>query len=155
MGIGIFGKLDSDTIPDNPFFVAEGEYRAIVTDAFFQTNKKGKNQFVIVYTISDEDSEFFNQEVRDWFDHYPDIDDDTFEKLSGAEKQAIRRSLSAIKRRLCGTPGSNRRGLGVDPTDLDEDWDPKSLKSIEVDVAVVNSGSDNEYSNVRWANVIE
>lgn len=153
--MGIFGQLDSDSIPDNPFYVAEGEYRAQITDAFFQTNKKGKQQFVIVYTISDTESEYFNQEVRDWFDHFPDLSRDDYENLSGAEKQAVRRSLSAIKRRLCGTPGTSRRGLGVDAADLDADWDPKSLKGIEVDVAVVNSGSDNEYSNVRWANVPE
>jgi hypothetical protein len=150
--MGIFGDLDAEQIPDNPYWVSAGEYTALVTNAYFQKTKAGKDQFIIVYTITDEDSEYFNQNVQDWFEYYPEITGEMLEKLSATEKQQVRRALAAIKRRLCGTPGTERKGLGVDPVDLDENWDPKSILNTEVIVAVSNGGSNNEYVNVKYAN---
>lgn len=154
--MGIFGSLDANSIPDNPFWVEQGEYRAQVTNAFFQDSKKeGQKQLVICYTIVDKQSKYFNREVRDWFDFYPDIDEETYKSMNGAEQAQVDRTLGAIKRRLCGIARKeDSRGLGVTPEELNEDWEPKVLVDTEVNIGVVNSGDDNEFTNVKWAEMI-
>lgn len=148
--IGIFGTLDADKIPENPYWVAAGTYRAIITSAYFQENTdKGITQLVICYSITEDDSEFFNQELRDYFEVHPEITEETWETLAPHEQQSIRKALSAVQARLCGT--EKRAGLGVDRVDLDEDWDPKTLVGTEVNLTVKNSGEKNEYANVRGA----
>jgi hypothetical protein len=154
--MGIFGKLDADRIPDNPFKIDAGEYRALITGAFFQYNeKRDMHQFLIVYTIDDETSKFHGKEARDWFNYYPDMDEATYEILPPAEQRKFDEASSAIKRRLCGVPKLNRKGLGIDPADLTPDWNPGVLLNTPVDIGIVNSGDDNEYTNVQWVSVIE
>jgi hypothetical protein len=154
--VGIFGSLDIDTIPDNPYWVEAGEYQAIISNAFFEHNeKRNQDQLVIAYTIMDQDSKYFNFEVRDWFDYYPDIDEDGLSAMNPAERKDVVSALSAIKRRLCGQPDQGRVGLGVDPTELDENWNPEILIDKQVNLAVVNGGKKNEYTNVKWANLVE
>lgn len=153
--MGIFGDLDIDEIPDNPFWVKAGDYLALVSNAYFTfSEKKNVNQLVICYTISSEDSDYYGAEVRDYFDYYPDINKETLQNLPGDERRKIVGALSAIKRRLCGQPDQKRRGLGVDPADLDGKWEPNSIVGLEVELGVVNRGENDEYTNVSWANLV-
>lgn len=155
--MGIFGGLDIEDIPDNPFWVEKGEYSAFISKAYFHVNEKkdGQNQLVICYTISDSDSKYYNKEVRDWFDVYPDLTKEDYDSMTGPEQAKIDRALSAVKRRLCGQPDQGRPGLGVNHLELDEDWDPKTLINKKVIVAVQNYGENNEGMNVRYANLDE
>lgn len=159
--MSIFGDLDADEIPENPYWVEEGEYSAVITDAFFHENKKKEDnphQLVICYTITDEDSEYFNNEVRDWFTYFKDMNKEIYQSLSAAEKKEVKSALSAIKRRLCGQKDTDppRKGLGQPESVLnDPEWDPKELVGLEVDLLVSNSGDKNQYSNVRWANLAD
>lgn len=146
--MGIFGELDADTIPDNPYWTRAGEYDALITSAYFDKDK-GRNdqpQLIINYTITDDTTEFFNNEVRDRFDIYPDIDEDTLANLPPAEKKKILRSLSIVKKRL----------TALGQTDFtDPSWTPDYLVNLEVNLAVRNRGEDNQYSNVAWAAIKE
>lgn len=154
--MGIFGKLDQSKIPDNPFWVEEGEYSAIVTKAFIHYNeKKDKRQLVIEYKITTP-GKYKGRPVRDWFDLPPEnLTQKDMEAMDEEEAAAIERANSAVLRRLCGFKQGEREfpGLGVDREDLDESWDPKVLIETEVDLAVVNSGDNNEFSNIRWVNL--
>lgn len=155
---GIFGQLDAESIPDNPFKIDQGEYRAVVSNAFYTVNAKKDNQpqLVIAYSITDKDSKYVGREVRDWLDYFPDITDDNFELLPPDEQARIERALSTIKRRLCGQPKRKPplKGLGVELSDLDENWDPSVLNGTEVDIAVVNSGDNNEFTNIKWVEAV-
>lgn len=155
--IGIFGSLDAKSIPDNPYHVDAGEYRALVTNAYFHRNEdKDLDQLVIVYTIQDETSKFHNRSVSDWFTIFPQLTEEEVALLSPEEERKVEGAMSAVRRRLCGQPKFNRPGLGVPVEDLnDPEWDPKTLMNTEVDLAVVNSGEENEYTNIRWVNKVD
>lgn len=159
--MGIFGDLDAKEIPDNPYFVKQGEYTAIISGAAFQKSEnKGRDQhqLVISYKIADEDSKFYGQEVRDWFNIFPEMTEDLLDTLPPKERRTVMAANSAVKRRLCGQPDLDRKGLGVDIDELEDDdnpWDPTSLVGLEVDLAIVNRGENNEYTNISWANLRE
>ena len=152
--MSIFGKLDAQTIPSNPFWIEKGEYSAEVTDAKYK-ERDDKRQLVIEFTINDEASDFLGKKASKYFDLVdPEMTDEMFSLLPAEEKQTIRRNLSALKNALCGS-GKNK-GLGIDADDLnDETWDPVVLKGTKVDLTINNYGTNNDGVNVRWANLQE
>ncbi|MFY3742212.1 MAG: hypothetical protein HMLIMOIP_002676 [Candidatus Nitrosomirales archaeon] len=153
--MSIFGKIDAQTISSNPYYVEKGDYTAEITDAKYKKDQEGKRQFVIDFTIDNEDSEFFDQRVSKYFDLVDeDMDDEAFALLPPEEKKTVRRNMAALKNTLCGS-GRNK-GLGVDPDDLnDESWDPSVLKGTKVDLSISNYGPTGDGVNVRWANIRE
>jgi len=153
--MGIFGKMDAENIPSNPFWIEKGEYSAEITDAKYKTNRDEKRQLVIDFTINDEDSQYNDQKVSKYFDLVDtEMTQEAFELLPAEEKKAIRRNLSSLKNFLCGS-GRNK-GLGVSPDDLnDESWNPATLISTKVTMALSNYGPTNDGVNVRWANIQE
>lgn len=149
--MSIFGKLDAATIPTNPYFVEKGEYEAEITGAEFKQNNKGQNQLIIAYTIDDESSQFFDSKINQYF-VLPDadLDNEKMALLPADEQKSIRKTISAMKRTLCGD--SRNKGLGVDEDDLnDEDWTPEVLKGLKVNISVYNFGTDG--TGIQWANL--
>lgn len=65
---GIFGGLDIDVadIADDPFFIAPGTYWAVCSDAKI-SEKEGKKSFVIIWTITEPDSEYNSSTVTEYF----------------------------------------------------------------------------------------
>lgn len=156
--MGIFGALDVDDIPDNPFWIEKGEYEAFVSNAYFHTNEKRDNQrqLVICYKITDKESKFYDKEVRDWFDVFPDLTKEDYNAMPGQDQAKIDRSLGSLKRRLCGQSDSKYNGLGVDVSELsDPNWDPKTLKNKQVIVAIKNYGEDDSQVGIKWVSVVE
>jgi hypothetical protein len=155
--MSIFGKLDAAAIPTNPFFVEEGEYTAEVTAASFKDNRDGQKQLHIEYTIADEESQFYNSKVKQFFTLVdPELTLEAFQLLPAEEQRNIRRTNSTIKRTLCGNDGNEKqKGLGVSPDDLnDSNWNPAVLIGTKVNLAVNNYGSGKEGVAVRWVNII-
>ncbi len=153
--MGIFGQLDAATIPSNPFFIEKGNYEAQVTKAEFRTNQDNQKQIYIEYTITEEESEYYDRKISQFFTLVdPDMTKADFDLLPNDEKQAIRNRLSNLKRTLCGNDGNEKqRGLGVDPDDLnDKDWDPTVLMGLDVDLNI-KTYADNTKSSVNWANI--
>jgi hypothetical protein len=154
--MSIFGKLDAAKIPTNPFFVEAGEYEAEVTGAKYKDKSDGGRQLIIEYTITDDSSEYIDSKVAQFF-NLPDseLTAEAFELLPADEKKSIRRTMSAIKRTLCGNEGNDRqKGLGVSADDLnDETWNPEVLIGTKVHLAVNNYGQTNEGVNVKWVNL--
>lgn len=156
--MSLFGKLDAANIPTNPFWVEKGEYSAEVTKAHYKNNRDGQRQLVIEYTITDEDSQFLDSKVYHYFTLVdPNMTQESFALLPSEEQKSIRRTLSALKRTLCGNEGnSSQKGLGVSPDDLnDEEWNPETLVGTKVNLGVSNYGANNEGVNVRWVNLSE
>jgi hypothetical protein len=153
--MGIFGKLDARNVSTNPFFVEEGEYTGVVESAKIVENKeKEKTQLIISYKITDKGNKYYGKLVTEWFTIYPEMDEETYASLSPEEQGIVDRNNTNVKRRLCGWSKPDgtvvSTGLGVPESELNEDWDPKVLLNIEVDLGVKNSGDDNEYTNVKW-----
>lgn len=154
--MSIFGQLDAQNIPSNPYYVEKGEYSAEVTDAKFKTTSNGNRQLHITYTINDEDSQFLDSKVVQFFNL---VDADmTAEKaalLPPEEKKKLRKDMSNLKRTLCGNDNNDRqKGLGVPVEDLnDKDWNPQVLIGTKVDLAVNNYGPNDEGVAVRWVNL--
>jgi hypothetical protein len=154
--MSIFGELDAENIKSNAYFVEAGDYSAEVTDAKFQTNKDGDRQLSIEYTINDEDSQYFDSKVKQFFTLVPaDMTQEKMLTLPTETQKSIRRSNSALKRTLCGNPAnSSQKGLGVPASDLnDKNWDPAVLRGTKVNIGVNNYGSDGV--NVRWVNLAD
>lgn len=156
--MGIFGQLDAQNIPTNPFFVEAGEYSAEVTKAQYKVNKDQQMQLFIEYTINNEDSQYLDSKVVQYFTLVDsEMTAEAFALLPGEEQKNIRRTMSALKRTLCGNDNnSSQKGLGVNPDDLnDPDWKPEVLVGTKVDIGVANYGATNEGVNVRWVNLSE
>lgn len=155
--MSIFGKMDAENIPTNPFWIEAGEYEAEVTKGLYK-EKDGRRQLVIEYVITEDDSQFVDQKASQYF-NLPDADmtQEKFELLPSEEKKKIHRTLSAIKRTLCGNEAnSSQKGLGVDAADLNDDaWDPASLVGTKVVIGISNYGATNEGVNVKWVNLRE
>lgn len=154
--MGIFAQLDAENIPTNPFWVEAGTYSAEVTDAKYKNNNKGQRQLVIEYTINDQDSQFLDQKLAHYFTlPDPDLTQEKFNNLPAEEQKAIRRTLSSMKKTLCGS-SATQRGLGVPVEDLNDDnWNPEVLKGIKVEIGVKNYGADNNGVNISWVNLDE
>jgi|SRR3990170_1071550 len=155
--MSIFGELDAEKIPTNPFWVEEGEYRAQITKAEISQNKDGtKTNLIIAFTILNADSEFEGKEVRQYLQIYPELTKESYKLLPVEERKIINRNMTNLKKLLCGQPEMERKGLGVDPAELDSDeWDPKTLVNLEVNIAVQNSGEEGQYTNLKWANLAD
>lgn len=155
--MGIFGKLDAANVPSNPFHVEKGEYSAEVTNAEYRKKKSDDTpQLFIEYTINDEDSQYCDSKVAQYFTlPDPELTHEKMSLLSAEEQRTMRRSLAALKRTLCGNDlNEKQRGLGVDPNELnDPDWTPEALIGTRVRLAVENNGPNKEYVNVKWVNL--
>lgn len=154
--MSIFGELDAATIPTNPYWVEKGEYSAEVTNAQFKVNRDGVRQLIIEYTINNEDSQFLDSKVFQFFNLVDaDMTNEKMALLPAEEQKIIRRTMSALKRTLCGNDSNpSQKGLGVDFNDLnDSNWSPESLIGKKVDIGVNNYGPTNEGVTIRWVNL--
>ncbi len=156
--MSLFGELDAAEISSNPFKIDAGEYESEITAAEYRTDRDGRRQLYLKYTITDTNSEFKGESQGHFF---PLVDADmTHEKLEMMpleERQKIRKDNANVKRTLCGNPGhKNQPGLGVDPDDLNQpDWNPASLLGTPVIMCINNFGTNNQGTGIRWVNVIQ
>lgn len=153
--MSIFGKLDAATIPTNPNHIDDGEYPAEVTKAEFKVNQEGRRQIFLKYTIDDEESRFNKRSVNQFFNLVDEnLTEEDFILLPPKEQDEILKTLSTLKRVLCGNEANARqKGLGVNPDDLEaDDWDPSVLVGTKVTIAV---RTNKQYVNLQWANLRE
>lgn len=156
--MSIFGKLDAQTIQTNSYWVEKGEYSAEVTKAEFKTNRDGDRQLFIQYTINNEDSQFLDSKVSQYFTlPDPEMTHESLLLMPPEEQKKIRLSMAKLKRTLCGNENNeNQKGLGVAIDDLnDPDWNPVTLLGTKVDLAVSNYGANNQGVNINWVNLTD
>ena len=135
----LFGEVDADDIPEDPFYVAPGTYDCMVTDATFVTRKDGQGHGLsIKYLITNADSEFEGNTIQEWKNVYPDLSPEDI-------TPEIKRHLSFVKQRLSqlGVPASEMNGI-LDNLD--------SLVGIKCVVNVTETQAQDgsrTYTNVR------
>jgi hypothetical protein len=150
MSENLFGSLDVDDIPDDPYFTGEGVYDAIVTRAEATETRAGDNKIVFEYTIDDYEPEegeedYSGNTVSEWWDHYPYMTKAELTTMESKERKKVLTTMSRVKKRI--------EHLGFDADD--GDFILKNLVDVEVKLGVrVNDGTgDNEgrkFSNVRY-----
>jgi len=129
MGNGLFGDLDMDEIPENPFFIEEGYYPFVVTKAKwerFEPNDGSGNVFHnTTYTVNIDDpgSIYNGKPVQQRFARYPDITRAKLEEMNPQDKQKVLESLSRHMEFL--------RGIGLGETEISVAGDSED-STIEV-----------------------
>lgn len=159
--MSLFGKLDAANIPSNPYYIEQGEYPAQVSNAGYktrQTTNGAERQIFIEYVITDETSQFLDQKATQFFTLVdPEMTEEQFALLPKDDQAKIRRNNSALKKTLCGNEANRAQpGLGVPIEDLnDENWDPKILVGIDVNIGIRNWGENNQGVNIAWVNKVD
>lgn len=96
--MGLFGEVDANDIPDNPFYVAPGVYPAVLTEikAVEPKNDGGKHGIAFKWVIDDEDSEYNGQNVQDWKTYYPDLSPDDLTPQVKRDLANLRQVLNSL-----------------------------------------------------------
>lgn len=103
--MGLFGNIDANEIPEDPFHVDDGTYLSVLTEVkVVQRSSDGQNGLAFKWTITEEDSEFEGNTLNDWKNFYPEL---TEEDLT----PDIKKDLSRLKQRLTQ--------IGVPEEDMD------------------------------------
>lgn len=113
---GLFGDLDANEVPDNPFYVAPGIYNCTLIELNRVEKKDGSGEGLsFKWQIEDPDSDYEGSTVSEWINIYPDA-------TSGDMTQAMRRDMSRLKQRLVqmGLTGEQMNTLLDDESTLDK-----------------------------------
>lgn len=115
--MSIFGELDTDEVPEDPFFIENGTYRWIVTKNNWKTIKPtdGSPEFTMAnYTLAvDElDSPYHGKTVQQGFRVYLDLTREEFEAMEVEDQVKVKEAMSRHKQFL--------RGLGFSEGEMTE-----------------------------------
>lgn len=139
--MGLFGDLDATDVPDDPFFVEQGTYHAVLSEAKRVTSNDGTKEGISFKWVIDDDSDYAGKSVSEWLTIYPDID---ASEITGD----VRTNMSRTKQRLTQM-GVDEDGMSV----LLDDTNLEDMTGLEADIQVSNSQDKNDpdktYSNVR------
>ena len=143
--MGLFGDVDASEIPDDPFYVAPGTYRCMVTEATIrEKNDHTGYGLALNYEITEEDNDYNGMRIQEWKNlHRADGDSLTKDQ---------RTDNSRVKQRLLS--------LGVPESVMDSedtDW-LNDLKDVEVYVTVFERPSNDgtrKFTNVSQVKLVE
>lgn len=145
--MGLFGDLDANEVSDNPFYVAPDTYLAVLTEVKKVEKNEGGEGLSFKWSIQDEDSEFYQQNVQDWKNIYPDVPSD---ELTANQKKDNAR-LKKLLQELGLTP--DEMNVLLDDDNLDR------LVGIEANIEVVETRDKNDdskvYTNIRKVSLFE
>jgi hypothetical protein len=105
--MSIFGDMDVDDIPEDPYYVAPSTYWAVCTEAKYTRFEGNDNTFLqIVWTIDEPDNEYHTKNLQETYKVFPgkSKSDLTPKEIQG---------LSYLKRRL-------RRGFDLSESEIQE-----------------------------------
>ena len=112
--MGLFGSLDVNEIPEDPFWVDNGKYFAVL-----QSWKKADNEeknthgLVMRWQIQEPDSDFDGSFVDDWKTTYPGLTEEQLEDMEQETKNNCKKDLSRLRQRLTQ--------VGVSVEDMEDD----------------------------------
>jgi hypothetical protein len=137
--VSLFGDMDTDDIPDDPFFVMQGTYYGSCTDAKIVRSRKDESQALFIqYTIDEPDSDYHGYTVSDYFTLYLDRD---FKDLDANEKKTVIRMRARFRE---GFDVAEDRVKYVKPSDL---------MGEPVYIQVTNSPGKGEHTGKTFTNV--
>lgn len=115
--MSIFGELDIDEIPDDPFFIENGTYTFLITKAAWKTitSTDGSDPYTLAnygLSVNDETSEFHGKPVQQTFRVYPTLTREVFKEMTSEQQAEIKTNSSRHKVFL--------RGFGVSETEMDQ-----------------------------------
>jgi hypothetical protein len=137
--MSIFGDMDVDDIPEDPYYVAPSTYWCLCTEAKFTQFEGNDDTFLsITWTIDEPDNDYHTKNLQELFKVYPgkSKSDLTPKEIQG---------LSYLKRRL-------RRGFDLSESEI-ASVEPSELVSSGAYVtSVVNEGK-NDNAGKKFINV--
>lgn len=149
MAPGLFGDIDAEEVSDNPFYVAPDTYQCVLSEANVVTKKDGSEEqaISIKWVIQDEDSDYYQNNVSEWFNIWPDV---TADEITAKQ----RKDMARLKGRL--------KSLGLTPEQMNVLLDDDNLDMLvgtEAYVEVVETTDkedpDKKYTNVRSVRLTE
>lgn len=126
--MSVFGDLDMDKVPDDPFFIPADNYWAVLTET--KLVDKGEDGVTLSFTwsIDDVESDYNGRTLKDYFNlpvGFPNVD---YDDMDGKEKMAT----SRLKQRL-------RKGCDLSEEGLAELDDWSELVGSEAHLKVTNA----------------
>jgi hypothetical protein len=144
--MGLFGDIDVSEVPEDPFWVDNGTYLAVLTELKNVETNDGRHGLAMKWVIQEEDSEFNGSQLQDWKNTYPDL---TEEDVT----PEIKKDLSRLKQRLVQ--------IGVTEEDQ-QNWDEEIASSYigtEAYLTVKNSTNQDDpskkYRNITFVRLPE
>lgn len=152
--MGLFGKLDVDQVPDDPFAVGEGTYSGIVSSAQTRQTQEGVDKFIVNYEVQEpEDSEYVGNNASEWFTYYPDLTESDLAEMDPRDRQQVNRDMASLKRRL------KHLGLDDEQLDLEAEEIAELITGVAVDFAVGAKPDKNDpdkiYYNIKYVRQAE
>lgn len=136
---GLFGEMDIEDVPDDPWFVGQGWYQASVTKSLKHTKKDSSGYaWIVQYTIDEPDSQYHGFTKGDWFDLYPGR---KFKELKAEEQQAVIRMKNRIMEAFDKTEGEAAR------------FKPDDAMGETVFIKVVERQGKNEHTGKTFSNL--
>jgi len=149
----LYGEMDVDQIPDNPFNIdEEGSYTGNVSKSEMRTtqgkgDEPGLTKWVITYEDTDEDSAQFGKNASEWLTTYPDMTPDDLAELAPADRKQVIRDLSRVKNRL--------KSLGFEDGQVSSVED---VVGIDVEFVIVKQTDKNDdekhYFNIKFVKAL-
>lgn len=121
---GLFGEMDIEDIPDDPWYVGAGTYYATCTKSEKVVKKDSSGYALVInYTIDEPDSQYHGFTKGDWFNLYPGV---KYADLNADQKQEVIRMKVRLMEAFDKTEDEVRK---INPNDLV--GEPVFLKVVE------------------------
>lgn len=136
--MSIWGDMDVDDIPDDPFHIPANTYRCICTEAYTKI-KDDQEALIIKWTIQEPDSDYHEDSLTEFFPLFKK----PIDELTGKE----RKRTAFMAKRL-------REAFDLTKEELKE-WKPSNGIGMYAYLTVVNNSDKNDetktYNNVSNA----
>lgn len=139
--MSVFGDLDMDKVPDDPFFIPADSYWAVLTETKFVDKGEDGCSLSFTWTVDDVESDYHGRAFKDYFNlpaGWPSVD---YDSLDGKEKM----SVSRLKQRL-------RKGCDLSESELAELDDWADLVGSE---AFLRTGNSESSDGRKFNNILE
>lgn len=142
--MSVFGDMDTDTISDDPWGVADNWYFVSITKCY-QNSKDGQDYLHFVYSIDEPDSEFHGTPVRERYEIYPWANKP--EDLDGEQKKMQKR----LKNRFVKGYGLNSDEVRYYAENVEE----LIGKTLYIKVKNNSGKVGTEHENTKFSNVAD
>jgi hypothetical protein len=136
--MSIWGEMDINDVPDDPFHIPENTYKCIVTDSYVK-DKDGTEALIIKWAIDEPANDYHEKPLTEFFPLFKK----SFDELTGKEKQRT----SFMKKRL-------REAFDLSDTQLQEFTPGQAVGKYAYLTVVNNTDKDDDtkrYNNVTSA----
>ena len=153
---GLFGDLDAAEVSDNPFYVAPGIYKCVLTEISLPAKKDGGHGLAVKWTVEDEEADEYNDStLNQWANVYL-----TEDEVAEADAKAVKRDRANVKRMLTDIGMSNDEMNNIidDDNELNQSVVDEYI-GIEAYLTVKETADKNDpdkkYSNVSKVVLLE